>query len=132
MIRRPKPLRAQRAIDDLGRILERSRKRRSVPLCEGSGTILPLGMLQGDGRGPCFVCGRRVGVVDSGAIPHRLADHTSSRTGPKPRDGVPRTETRRFRCTEAQAAEIDAACEAAGRDLSDVTRELLLAWARQR
>lgn len=50
--------------------------------------------------------------------------------GAKPLDGTPRTEVRRFRCTEAQAAEIDGACESRGRDLSDVARELLLAWAR--
>lgn len=51
-------------------------------------------------------------------------------TGPKPRAGVPSGEVRRFRCSEAEAAEIDAACAAAGRRLSDVARELLLRWAR--
>lgn len=51
-------------------------------------------------------------------------------SGPKPRAGVPSRETRRFRCSEAEAAEIDEACAARGRQLSDVARELLLAWAR--
>lgn len=53
-------------------------------------------------------------------------------SGQPPRAGVPSGETRRFRCSEAEAAEIDAACNAAGRRLSDVARELLLAWARRR
>lgn len=52
-------------------------------------------------------------------------------SGPKPRAGSPSRETLRFRCSEAEAAKIDAALEAAGRDLSDVARELLLAWARR-
>lgn len=53
-------------------------------------------------------------------------------TGPKPRAGVPSAETLRYRASEAEKAEIVAACEAAGRDHSDVARELLLAWARRR
>jgi hypothetical protein len=50
--------------------------------------------------------------------------------GRKPRAGAPADETLRFRCSEAEAAEIQGACAAAARDLSDVARELLLAWAR--
>lgn len=54
-----------------------------------------------------------------------------ARTGPKPRAGVTSSETLRFRCSPGERAEIEAACCAAGRDLSDVVRELLLAWARR-
>lgn len=53
-----------------------------------------------------------------------------SRTGPKPRAGTTSTETLRFRCSEAEAAEILDACRARRRDMSDVARDLLLAWAR--
>ena len=54
-----------------------------------------------------------------------------ARTGPKPRAGVTSSETLRFRCSPAERARIEGACLAAGRDLSDVARELLLAWARR-
>jgi hypothetical protein len=37
----------------------------------------------------------------------------------------------RLRVTEADKAEIQAACLAAGRDMSEVALELLLAWARR-
>lgn len=52
------------------------------------------------------------------------------RPGPKPRAGEPSSETLRFRCTTREAKQIYDACSERGRDLSDVARELLLAWAR--
>lgn len=45
--------------------------------------------------------------------------------------GAARGEVIRLRVTEADKAEIQAACLAAGRDMSAVALELLLAWARQ-
>lgn len=53
------------------------------------------------------------------------------RTGPPHRAGSPSSETLRFRCSEAESMEIQAACDLEERTLSDVARELLLAWARR-
>lgn len=49
-----------------------------------------------------------------------------------PDAGTPRTERIEVRATEAERAEIDAACAAAGRTRSDVLRELGLEWARSK
>ncbi len=51
--------------------------------------------------------------------------------GRKPAAGVRRTVDLHILASEAEAAEIQAACEARGRSLSDVARELLLRWARR-
>lgn len=53
-----------------------------------------------------------------------------TRLGRKPRAGIESSEVIRARCSEAEKAEILAACAAANRPLSDVARELLLHWAR--
>lgn len=45
--------------------------------------------------------------------------------------GEARGEVIRLRVTEADKAEIQAACLAADRDMSEVALELLLAWARR-
>lgn len=45
--------------------------------------------------------------------------------------GPARDEVIRLRVTEADKAEIQAACLAADRDMSEVALELLLAWARR-
>lgn len=50
--------------------------------------------------------------------------------GRKAEAGTPRSVTLRFLCSEAEAAEIQAACADTDRTLSDVARELLLSWAR--
>ncbi len=51
--------------------------------------------------------------------------------GRKPAAGTRRTESIHFLASEAEAAEIRAACAERDRDLSDVARELLLRWARR-
>lgn len=66
----------------------------------------------------CSICQRRIAPARLGA-------------GRKPRAGAASDETLRYRCSEAEKAEIIAACRAIGRDHSDVARELLLAWARR-
>ena len=48
-----------------------------------------------------------------------------------PDTGQRRDEVKRFRASEAEVAEIEAACQERGRKLSDVARELLLEWARR-
>lgn len=60
----------------------------------------------------------------------RQASTRRARPGPKHRAGAPSSETLRFRCSEAEAQKIREACAKRARELSDVARELLLAWAR--
>lgn len=51
--------------------------------------------------------------------------------GRTPDAGEPRIELLRFRVSESESAEIHAALNERNRKLSDVARELLLAWARE-
>lgn len=67
------------------------------------------------------------------ALEQPAATHGGTRPGagrPAAR-GAARGEVIRLRVTEADKAEIQAACLAAGRDMSAVALELLLAWARR-
>lgn len=79
---------------------------------------------------------RRGTVEPTPEVVERVRRIFSRRGGPgrgqgaKPRAGVASGEVIRARCSESEKAEILDACSERGRDLSDVTRELLLAWAR--